>query len=83
MEYSQELLKIILQLHVIETPTQMFSCEYWDISKNTYLEDHLNMATFEVTLGSDHFQNHTELYYKNTCYFQTRTLFKFNPYTLF
>ena len=31
----------------------MFSCEYWKISKNTYLEEHLRTAVSEVTLGSD------------------------------
>ena len=31
----------------------MFSCEYWKISKNTYLEEHLHTAASEVTLGSD------------------------------
>ena len=31
----------------------MFSCEYWKISKNTYLEEHLRTAASEVTLGSD------------------------------
>ena len=52
-EYLQELFKIILQLHDKETPTQMFSCEYWKISKSTYLEEHLRTAASEVTLGSD------------------------------
>ena len=31
----------------------MFSCEYWKISKNTYLEEHLRTATSKMTLGSD------------------------------
>ena len=52
-EYLQELLKIILQLYYKETPTQMFSCKYWKISKNTYLEEHLCAAASELTLGSD------------------------------
>ena len=51
-EYLQELLKIILQLYYREAPRQMFSCEYWKISKNPYLEEHLRTATSEVTLGS-------------------------------
>ena len=38
-EYLQELLKIILELYYKETPTQMLSCEYWKISKNTYLKN--------------------------------------------
>ena len=32
-----------------ETPTQMFSCEYWEISKNSYFEEHLRAAASEVT----------------------------------
>ena len=31
----------------------MFSCEYCEISKNNYLEEHLRKATSEVILGSD------------------------------
>ena len=31
----------------------MFTCEYWKICKNTYLEEHLGAAASEVTLGSD------------------------------
>ena len=27
-----------------ETPTQVFSCEYYEISKNTYFEEHLQTA---------------------------------------
>ena len=30
----------------------MFSCEYWEISKNTYFEEHLRTAASEVSLGS-------------------------------
>ena len=33
-----------------ETPTQMFSCDNWEVSKNTYFVDHLNMAASEVTI---------------------------------
>ena len=29
----------------------MISCEYCEISKSTYFEDHLHTAAFEVTLG--------------------------------
>ena len=32
---------------------QMFSCEYWEISTNPCLEEHLRTAASEVTLGSD------------------------------
>ena len=28
------------------TPTQVFSCEYCEIFKNSYFEEHLRMATF-------------------------------------
>ena len=31
----------------------MFSCEYCEISKNIYFEEHLRTAASEVTLGSD------------------------------
>ena len=31
----------------------MFSCEYWEISKTTYFEEHLRAAAPEVTLRSD------------------------------
>ena len=34
------------------TPAQMFFCEYWEIFKNTYFEEHLHMAASGVTLGS-------------------------------
>ena len=36
-----------------KTRTQMFSCEYWEISKNTYFEEHLRTAASEETLESD------------------------------
>ena len=29
---------------VVETPMQMFSCEIYEIFKNTYLEEHLQMT---------------------------------------
>ena len=35
------------------TPTQMFSCEYYEISKNIYFEEQLRTASSEMTLGSD------------------------------
>ena len=31
----------------------MFSCEYCEISKNIYFEEHLGTAASEVTLGSN------------------------------
>ena len=31
----------------------MFSCEYCEISKNTYFEEHLRTAASEVSIGSD------------------------------
>ena len=46
------------------------SCQYWEISKNTYFEEHLRTAASEETLGSDYlgffflesrFQNHPDL----------------------
>ena len=36
-----------------KTTSQMFSCEYCEISKNTYFEEHLHTAASEETLGSD------------------------------
>ena len=38
---------------VWNTPTQTFSCEYCEISKSTYFDEHLHTAASEVTLGSD------------------------------
>ena len=38
---------------VWKTPTQTFSCEYCEISKSTYFEEHLHTADSEVTLGID------------------------------
>ena len=32
----------------------MFSCEYCEISKKNYFEEHLRTAASEVTLGSDY-----------------------------
>ena len=29
---------------MLETPTQVFSCEYCEIFKNTYFEEHLRTA---------------------------------------
>ena len=31
----------------------MFSCEYWEISKKIYFEEHLRTAASEVALVSD------------------------------
>ena len=31
----------------------VFSSEYWEISKNTYFEEHPRTTASEVTLGSD------------------------------
>ena len=71
----------------------MFSCEYQEISENTCFEEHLRTASYEVTLGSYclglsfwrvAFKTIlTSEYYKYTSRFQTRFLFKFNPYALF
>ena len=36
-----------------DTPTQVFSCEYSEISKNTYFEEHVRTAASEVSLESD------------------------------
>ena len=36
-----------LQLYLKETPTQVFSSEYYEIVKNIYFEEHLRTATLE------------------------------------
>ena len=41
------------RLYQKDTPTQMFSCEYCEISENTYFEDYLGTAASEVSLESD------------------------------
>ena len=33
------------------TPTKVFSCEYCEVFKNTYFENHLKTAAFEPVLG--------------------------------
>ena len=49
LQYSQEktcLEVSFLQLYQKETPTQVFSCEYWEIFKNTVFEERLpDLAT--------------------------------------
>ena len=37
---------IKMQLYQKESPTQVFSCEICEISKNTYFEEHLRTAAF-------------------------------------
>ena len=44
---------VLESLFSLETPTQMFSCEYSEISKKTYFKEHLRTAASELTLGSD------------------------------
>lgn len=38
---------------IYKTPTQTSSCEYWEISKNTYFEEQVRTAISEVTYGSE------------------------------
>ena len=62
----------------------MFSCEYWEISKRTYFEEHRYTTAFEVTLESAclglsfwavTFKTILTLsYYKNISHFQSRAL---------
>ena len=33
-----------LQLYLKETPTQVFSCEFWEIFTNTFFKEHLRLA---------------------------------------
>ena len=46
-----------LQLYQKDTPTQVFSCEYCEIFKNTYLEEHLRTTDFinNVYASEKHF----------------------------
>ena len=32
-----------------EAPAQVFSCEYWEIFKDTFFEEHLRTAASEIT----------------------------------
>ena len=66
----------------------MFSCEYCEISKNTYFEEHLRTAASEVTLGIDYLgisfwtdSFKTILTFKPELQSQVEVyaLFKFNP----
>ena len=71
----------------------MFSCEYYEVSKNTYFEEHLRTAASEVTLGSDCLGLFfwtaafkivlTWKCYKYTSRFLTRALTQFGAYALF
>ena len=50
-----------------KTPIQVFSCEYWEIFKNTYFEEHLRTAASEVyshqsIIGSAHFMQLVSFY---------------------
>ena len=38
-----------------ETSTQMFSCEIWEIFKNTYFEEHLRTAAFIMLTNHTHY----------------------------
>ena len=38
-----------LQLYLKETQAQLFSCEYCEVFKNTYFEEHLRTAASEIT----------------------------------
>ena len=44
------MLESLLQLYQKEAPTQLFYC--YEILKNTYFQEHLRMAAFELTLES-------------------------------
>ena len=48
-----QLCKSGLQLYKKETPTQMFSREYCQDSKNTYFEEHLQTAAFVALTKKD------------------------------
>ena len=39
-----------MQLYEKETPTQVFSCEYCEIFKNTYFEEYLHAAVTEIQI---------------------------------
>ena len=40
-----------LQIYQVKTPTQVFFCEYCEISKNTYLQENLQTAASEWLTG--------------------------------
>ena len=42
-----EIAGLIPEILLKETPTQVFSCEYCEIFKNIYFEEHLRMANSE------------------------------------
>ena len=46
--------KLQTLLHSKNTPIQVFSSEYCDIFKNTYLEKHLLTAAFDFKTATEH-----------------------------
>ena len=64
LQYSQE--NTCDEISLLKRDSnQMFSCEYWENSKNPYFEEHLHMAASQVNLGNNclglPFQNHPYL----------------------
>ena len=54
LQYSQENACVeVSATSLKKTQTQIFSCEYCEISKSTYFQEHLHAAISEVSLGSD------------------------------
>ena len=59
--------KGVLKNSAIFTGEHLFSCEYWEIFKNTYFEEHLRTAASEVyshqsIIGSAHFMQLVSFY---------------------
>ena len=54
----------LINLQALETPTQVFSCEYSEIYKNIYFKKNLRMAASVLTIMN---------FIKSLCPFNTRT----------
>ena len=44
----------LLKAYIQETPTQVFSCEYCEIFKKTYLEEHLPTAASVLRISNSY-----------------------------
>ena len=46
-------IRLYSSVYIVKLKKLKISCEYFEISKNTYFEEHLRLAASEVTFGSD------------------------------
>ena len=46
-------IRLYSSVYIVKLRKLKISCEYFEISKNTYFEEHLRLATSEVTFGND------------------------------